>query len=98
MMIALNQVFFEDSNLSLFFLSPYVDITKVDNEIFLRRFESDLMVCIPAQDTLGNDTSDFLQSLKEGVSETEIRNGLYNLVGDDAEDFLETCMQSGIIE
>ena len=56
------------------------------------------MVCIPAQDTLGNDTSDFLQSLKEGVSETEIRNGLYNLVGDDAEDFLETCMQSGIIE
>lgn len=97
-MTVLNQVFFDESNLNFFFLSPYVDIATLEDEILLRRFESEMMVCIPAKDVSGKDAMKFLYLLRTGLDEKEVRDGLYNIVGDDASDFLDACMLSGIIE
>lgn len=89
------QHIFDDSNIGLFFLSPYTEVRMIGDEIIFMRQNSEMAVVLPFK---GDNSMKFVEMLKNGINEEELKSVLSDLIGKNGEDWLYSCMWEGIIE
>ncbi len=94
----IKQIAFQTDNISLLFLSPYVDVVKNDGQIFLKRHDSKNMI-IFEQDVKNEAMyTMLLEKLSNGAKEDELKEILTAIYGDEADIWFENLIWEGIIE
>lgn len=91
----IKQHVFSANNTHLFYLSPYTEVIKSDDGIFLMRQESDRAVALPADK---KESFCLIEMLKNGIEEMELKQSLINIFGETSEDWMHSCIWEGIIE
>ena len=94
----IKQNVFMKSNISLLYLSPYTDIVKNESEVCLKRSDRKSMMVLKITDENKELCDEFLEKLRNGMSEEELGCVLKKLVGDESDDWINNCIWEGIIE
>lgn len=91
----IKQHIFDESNIKLFYLSPYTEVQIIENELVFMRQESNMVVTLPIKE---NISLDLLEMLKNGIEEKTLKMMLSELINEKNEDWIYSCMLEGIIE
>lgn len=91
----IKQHLFDENNIGLFYLSPYAETKMIENEIVFMRQESNMAVTLPVKEGV---SLKIVEMLKGGITEEALKNMLSELIGENCEDWLYSCIWEGIIE
>ena len=94
----MKQIVFQTDNISLLFLSPYVDVVKTDGQILLKRHDSQNMIVFEPDVRNEAMYTKLLENLSQGAKEEEIKEILTAIYGDEADMWYENLIWEGIIE
>ncbi len=90
----LRQHRFEEKNIALYYLSPYVQMQAGEEGIYIGRESRDAAILLA--DTAENRY--FLKRLSEGVTEEELAAFVGDTLREDVQDWTAYCIQGGLIE
>lgn len=90
----IKQQVFDETNIKLFYLSPYAEVKRIDDDIVLMRQESETAMFLPYRE---EKTEGFIKMLSNGIEENVLL-GLLSDLAKESEDWLYGCMCEGIIE
>lgn len=89
------QHLFDENNIRLFYLSPYTDIHIIDDEIVFMRQESSQGVTLPIKEGI---SLRIIEMLKDGMTEKMLKTTLTELLNENCDDWIYSCILEGIIE
>lgn len=91
----LKQHLFNEENVKLFYLSPYIEIRITDDHIALIAQESDMAMLLPVTE---KKAFRLVEMLRAGIEEEALKSMLADILDGESEDWLYSCIWEGIIE
>jgi hypothetical protein len=89
----IKQHIFKEENVEKFYLSPYIMIKEIDEGVFVSRTDLDNGFIFE-----DNKVADVLLKISYGIDAEDLSKLIENELNENAEDFIEFCIQKGIIE
>lgn len=94
----INQKVFTSGNISLMYLSPYVDVVENEDGIIMKRHDGNSMLIIGITSENESIVNTLLQQLKKGITEKELKKTLTELFEKEAENWYHNLVWEGFIE
>jgi hypothetical protein len=89
----IKQHIFKEENVEKFYLSPYINIKEIDEGVFVSRTDLDNGFIFE-----DNRVADVLMKISYGIDIEDLSKLIENELNENAENFIEFCIQKGIIE
>lgn len=89
------QYLFNEKKIKLFYLSPYAKVRQIDDNIAFVAQGSDMAILLPVK---AAKSVRIVELLKNGMGEETLKEMLSDILDEESEDWLYSCIWEGIIE